>query len=160
MLQATITDYMPGDILFYKGLPGDIYDVAITAVTHSELVHCAIAISAIQKIEELSGGVMLTPIDGRQVAVAYRFTQSEQVDAQKLHAALTWLIAQKGLPYGWNDALVAAFGFLPDLDPIHYDCSALASEFLQKAGTHKILPSVDSHRVTPALLADFLLGIK
>src|SRR5438270_4542677 len=138
MQQATISTYMPGDILFYGQLPGDVYDTAITMWTNSPFVHTAIAISAVQKIEELSNGVVLTPLDDRAVLAAYRFTKRNKVDANLLHNALVWLISQKGNLYGYGDVAIALLerfeSHVVVLDKAHFDCSALCTEFLQKAG--------------------------
>jgi len=151
---------MPGDILFYTG-HGTIYDAAIEAVTHSQLVHVAIAISAVQKIEALSGGVMLTPIDNVAAARYWSYVQHvPNYDRLQFSTALNWLQGMRGTLYGWDDAasaLIESWGFNLNISDNHFDCSALATEFLMKCGMVFGLYGVTNpHTVTPELLARYL----
>lgn len=162
-MNASITSYMPGDILFYAQGNGSWEDVVISDWTGSPLVHVAIAVSALQKIEALAGGVILSPIDSRTVAKSFLYTKNANpLVAESLAAALTWLHSQVGQMYGWGDianAFLAKWehNFSVDLGE-HYDCSGLACEFLQAAGGIKNLLGVNPHEVTPAGLAK-LLGV-
>lgn len=156
-----MNNFMPGDILFYTSLPNDIYDVAITNITRSRYVHTAIAISAIQKIEALSRGIVITPLDNRAVAAAWSYTGTiKDYNINSLHNALNWLISQKGNVYGWGDAanaMIQAAGFnLAINEGDHYDCSSLATEFLKSAGGLSQLNGIDPHKVTPAMLSKLL----
>lgn len=157
--QATVTSYMPGDILFYAELPGDVIDTTISTWTNSKFVHVAIAESAMFKIEALGGGVVRTPIDGRSVAAAYHIHERMQVDANRLANALLWLHGQVGQMYGWGDianAFLAKFehGFSVDLGE-HFDCSGLADQFGVYAGIPELIGS-SPHEETPAQLAQAL----
>lgn len=151
---------MPGDILFYES-HGTAYDTAIIAVTQSPYVHVAIAISAAQKIEALSGGVMLTPIDNESASRYWSYIDHYPAyDKTRFSSALNWLVGMKGTLYGWDDAanaLIARLGFNLAVTDNHFDCSALACEFLMKCGGVTGLQNVTNpHTVTPALLAGYL----
>lgn len=157
-MQATLTSYYPADILFYAKRTGQLNEEVISAWTHSDFIHVAIAISAVQKIEALANGVVLTPIDGRAVAASYSYTQNAHpLDPNRLHDALTWLIGQRGNLYGWGD-IANAFLMKFETDVTisvgnHLDCSALACEFLQRAGGVDLGTLVNPHEVSPAALA-------
>jgi uncharacterized protein YycO len=163
MQQTDITTHMPGDILFYASIPNDLIDVAISDWTGSPFVHVAIAISAVQKIEALSNGIMLTPIIGRNIAASWSYV-SHVADKDGLAPALTWLQSMLGQPYGYGDAVEAVLyklehGIVLDVGD-HFDCSALATEFLMKAGGVIQLQNVTNpHEQTPVMLAQ-LLGVK
>jgi hypothetical protein len=166
-LNATLTGYLPGDILFYVG--GDtpsFFDQAIELWTDSRFVHVAIAVSAIQKIEAVGQGVLLDPINEKTIAAAFHYSQkaSPFVPAN-LAKALQWLYAQVGQLYGTVDIVnavldkiehVAGIDHLLTLNTPFYDCSALASEFLITAGGIDALAGKDPHTVTPADLANML----
>jgi hypothetical protein len=152
-----------GDILFYAvGEKPDIYDEAIIKVTDSKWVHVAVALNQVQKIEALSGGVMINYLDNRQVDSIWRFSG---VNPLTLHNALNWLTMQKGNSYSWGDAANVLLNYLHS--PIELAennlvyCSGLATEFLQKCGYTFPTDStvVDAHKMTPGLLATYL-GIK
>lgn len=157
-MQATLTSYYPGDLLFFAKRAGQLNEEIISTWTDSPFVHVAIAISAVQKIEALAHGVVLTPIDGRAVAASYSYTQhAHPLDPNRLHDALTWLIGQKGNLYGWGDI---ANAFLMKFESEitvsvgnHVDCSGLATEFLQRAGGVDLGTLVNPHEVSPAALA-------
>jgi len=158
MMQATLTQYYPGDLLFFAKRPGYLDEEAISIWTNSPFIHVAIAISALQKIEALANGVVLTPIDGRAVAASFSYIQhAHPLDPNRLHDALTWLIGQKGNLYGWGDI---ANAFLMKFETEvtlsvgnHVDCSGLAVEFLQRAGGIDLGLLVNPHEVSPARLA-------
>src|SRR5229473_700314 len=101
-MPATVTSYLPGDILFFiiEKDTGTIVDQAIvegiSAWTASRFIHCAIAVSALLKIEALAGGVMKTPIDQTKVAASYLYHKHAHVDAANLATALLWLESQVG----------------------------------------------------------------
>lgn len=156
--------YLPGDILFYGSVKGHIEDMIISGWTDSPFVHVAIAVSSLQKIEALGGGVALDLIDVRKVKAVYRYSEHAQPLVQEnLASALAWLHTQIGKPYGAGD-IVNAFwarwehGISLDVGN-HFDCSGLACEFLLKAGGIAALEQItDAHTITPAGLAK-LLGI-
>ncbi len=157
-MQATLTSYLPGDILFFAKRPGNLNEEAISAWTNSPFIHVAIAISALQKIEALANGVVLTPIDGRAVAASFSYTQhAHPLDPNRLHDALTWLIGQKGNLYGWGDIANAVLLRFETQITVsvgnHVDCSGLAVECLQRAGGVDLGTLVNPHEVTPAALA-------
>lgn len=160
-MQATLTSYYPGDILFYAKRPGHLNEEVISAWTNSPFIHVAIAISAVQKIEALASGIVLTPLDGRVVAASFSYTQhAHPLDPNRLHDALTWLIGQKGNLYGWGDI---ANAFLMKFETEvtlsvgnHLDCSGLATEFLMRSGGIDLGLLVNPHEVSPARLAQQL----
>jgi hypothetical protein len=158
-----MTDYIGGDILFYViGANPDLYDKAIVGVTGSKFVHVAVAINHVQKIEAISGGIMLNYLNNRQVDAYWRFNT---VDTIKLHTALNWLMMQKGNAYSWSDAANILLDYLHS--PIELAesnqvfCSGLAAEFIQKCGYVLVDPSgiYDPHKISPGKLAA-MLGVK
>lgn len=158
---AKITAYLPGDILFFTAGNGSIPDEIISKWTDSRFVHVAVAISAIEKIEALSQGVVRTPIDARYVAAYYNYS-ALHTDTSSLIRALTWLHAQVGTLYGWGDianAFLEKFVTNFAIDTHAYDCSALAAEFLMQAGGINWQGHVDPHEITPSMLAN-ILGVK
>jgi hypothetical protein len=164
MPDSEITQFMPGDILFYAKQQGDLADTVISAWTGG-YVHVAIAISAVQKVEALAPVVAITSINTRAIAASWSYTShAEPLVAENLHNALVWLIGQKGNLYGWGDiadAFIDKFehGLVTLNIGDHFDCSALATEFLIKAGGVRALQNItDPHGITPAKLAQ-LLGV-
>lgn len=156
--------YEAGDILFYARVDGNLEDMIISRWTDSPFVHVAIAVSPVQKIEALCGGVALTLINSRHVAARYCYQeQAHPLVIEDLDSALAWLRTQIGMPYGVGDIINAFWfrwekGLSFDVGG-HFDCSALACEFLLKAGGIAALEAVtDAHTITPAQLA-ILLGI-
>jgi hypothetical protein len=163
-MKATVTAYMPGDILFYGKLAGSLTDEIISDWTNSNFVHVAIAVSASLKVEALYNGIVKTPIDSNSVAKAYYYHQRADVNAKNLAYALLWLDGMVGQVYGWGDIANAFLTRFEHGATIvlgdHFDCSALACEFLIKAGGVPGLQVVtDPHKVTPAMLAAYL-GVK
>lgn len=160
-MQASITNYMPGDVLFYASANGDIADVAIRQWTGSSFVHVAVAVSAVQKVEALMHGVILSPIVGRDVAASWSYTQhASPLVGANLARALAWLHGQIGQVYGYGDianALLWKYQHAVSLDiGEHFDCSGLASEFLMQAGGVDLRGNINPHVITPAMLAQIL----
>lgn len=151
--------YCPGDILFFGKAAGNIGDVLIQDWTGSELVHCAVAVSAAQKIEALTHSVVITPIQERVVAASWSFN----APTGNLNNGLVWLQSQVGQMYGWGDivdAVLWKFEHGIAIDDGHFDCSGLCLEFLIKCGGVPALAKVTNpHIYTPATLAG-LLGVK
>lgn len=149
-------EFVAGDILFYGQGNGDVMDKIIHDWTNSPLVHCAIAVSDIQKIEALSHGVVRTPIIEVDVAAHWQFTTNGGSRAN----GLRWLEGQVGQMYGWGDILDGILWKLEHnvaIDTQHFDCSALATEFLLKVGGVPGLEGItDPHVITPARLAELL----
>ncbi len=150
--------YSPGDILLYKESPHNLVDEAIELVTCSQYVHIAIAVSDHQKIEALSGGVIVSPLANTHPASVWSYMATiKDYDRNSLNMAVYWLQSMIGQPYGFADdfnAVLEALNFNMSLDAgNHFDCSSLAAEFLMKAGGVPRLQNVtDPHRVTPGLL--------
>lgn len=146
---------MLGTILFYRVYDGNIVEEVIQEFEgKNAYVHCAIAISSSQKVEALAEGITKS---GMGRAADGMYTLPASVQKVLLDQAVTWLEAQVGQSYGYidiADAILASFErgiLLPDS---HYDCSALASQFLVKCGI--ALPVSDVHTITPQELAGFL----
>ena len=151
--------YNPGDILFYAEVPTDIIDVAIADWTASKLVHTAIAISGVQKVEALMNGVMLTTIVEDQIAVAWVNPHPGIYIVQ----ALSWLHGMIGQPYGYGDVIEAVLYRMQHNMVInvgdHFDCSALATEFLLKeGGVTQLAQITNPHEITPSALYTLLTG--
>lgn len=151
-----------GDILFYARVDGNLDDMIISKWTDSPFVHVAVAVSPVQKIEALGGGVALTLINSRHVAARFCYQeQAHPLVLEDMDAALAWLRTQIGMPYGVGDIINAFWrrwesGLSFDVGG-HFDCSALACEFLLKAGGITALQAItDAHTMTPALLAQAL----
>lgn len=149
-------EFSAGDILFYGQGNGDVADKLIRDWTNSPLVHVAIALSDVEKVEALAHGVVRTPIMEEDVAAHWQF----QTQGGSLANGLHWLTAQIGRMYGWGDildALLWKFEHNVAIDTQHFDCSSLATEFLLKCGGVPGLEGVtDPHVITPARLAELL----
>lgn len=160
--ETDISPYQAGDILFFAQGNGSIGDGLIRLWTGSKLVHCAIAVSGAQKIEALVNGVVKTPINTQAVAACWHVAQ-HNIPANNLNYGLSWLQSQLGQMYGWGDIVDDILwkfehGLAFDVGD-HFDCSALATEFLLKVGSVPGLESItDVHVVTPGELAS-LLGV-
>lgn len=165
---ATDNDFNPGDILFYRAIPGDTVDAAISTWEggSGDFVHVAVAISKIQKIEAMTPTVALNPINGRSVDGVFRYSEhASPFNPTNLAEALNWLQQQVGQMYGWGDIVNAVLwkfehGISIDVGG-HTDCSDLGMSFLIRAGG--VLPLLaslgDPHTVTPQELAT-ALGVK
>ena len=155
--------YSPGDILFYRRKPGDMVDTLISDITASPFVHVGIAISGMQEIQALFHGVLLTGIDPEPDVWSYS-QNAINPDPARMLSALAWLHSMCGRAYGWDDignALLAKLrlGLSIDISD-NLDCSALACDFLLRAGAVPALfDNPDPHEVTPGILAA-RLGIK
>lgn len=145
-----------GDILFYKAGNGNWQDEAIRLWTASPFVHVAIAVSPVQKIEALANGVLRTPLAPSRVTAMWKF------HGDHLSDGLAWLTGEVGQSYGYADildAILARFEQSVSIVSDHFDCSALATEFLLKCGGVEALRNITNpHTVTPAGLAQ-LLGV-
>lgn len=155
--------FQAGDILFYRALPGNLIEQAVAWFERkpNAFVHCAIAISGSQKVEALADGIVTT-----QIAVAPDgvFHYQQQVsDHTGLAPALDWLKKEGGQAYGFidlADAILALYERAAFLQTAWYDCSALATEFLIKAGGVDLgMLSEEVHSTTPQELAN-QLGVK
>ena len=154
--------YNAGDILFYKEVKSNLIDIAIADWTQSSLVHCAIAVSSTQKIEALSNGVLLTPLVDIDVDVSWNYSK---IPGLYLQSALEWLHSQVGQMYGYGDVLEALLykyehGLVVNIGD-HFDCSALACEFLLKGGgVYQLASITNPHEITPTSLYSLLTGKK
>jgi len=149
--------YSPGDILFYRRKAGHLMDAIISGATGSPFVHVGIAVSGLQEVQALFTGVVLTAVDPPDDVWSYR-EHVEQEDTQRFVEALAWLHSMCGQAYGWTDignALLAKLVHGISIDVAdNYDCSALASEFLMKAGGISAFDDVpDPHTINPGMLA-------
>ena len=159
-------NYMPGDVLFFtSGSGNQISDTLIQDVTGSNIVHCAIAISALIKVESVFHGVVKTPIDYRNVAYSYYLHEKARpLVTENISKALLWLDSQVGQVYGWGDVMNALLTKFETGVTIgigeHFDCSGLASEFLIMAGGTPASELTNAHNVTPVQLARILGVVK
>jgi uncharacterized protein YycO len=158
--------YMPGDVLFFTSGSGtDVADKVIEAVTGSNIVHCAIAVSAFFKVEALFSGVVKTPINYSTVAYNYYLHESANpLVLANITQALKWLDTQVGQMYGYGDVVNALLskvetGVSIDVGE-HYDCSGLATEFLDKCSGTQATTLMNAHNVTPVQLARTLGVVK
>lgn len=164
---ATDNDFSPGDLLFYRGSPGDVLDKGIQLAEGSPnaFVHVAIAISKLQKIEAALPVVQIAPINGRSVNGVFRFSRAAMpYDPTALAGALAWLQAQVGHLYGYGDAISDVLYKLEHVVNLTFserNCSDLAYSFLIRAGgCEKYLEHLgDPHTTMPQPLAD-ALGVK
>jgi len=154
--------YKWGDILFYSSYPNDIYDTLISDWTNSPLVHVAVAVSSTEKVEALINGVIISPISSRHVAKVWSYMNTGHSPlTDSFNYALNWLHLQVGNPYGFGDVAEAILyklehGLTVEIGD-HFDCSALALEFLLKAGGVEQIQEVsDVHIYTPAMLYKLL----
>lgn len=147
----------PGDILFY-GSSGNLTDMAIAFFTRSPFVHCSVAISPFSQIEALGQGIIQSSIPTPR-AIWHLQDNSTDYDTQDLAEAIDWLKSMVGKPYGYSD-IATAMRVLTGFYAVqigHFDCSALCTEFLVKAGGVDLGGlELDPHTVTPAMLASQL----
>src|SRR5690242_18532600 len=148
---------MIGDILFYtnkKDLPDTViafYEKLTEGA--DDFVHCAIVVSEQKKVEALWNGVVLSNMNNSLPAAFYH-----PLKAPDLALALKWIESQVGQAYGYGD-LVDVLLQHPVFE-CHYDCSALAAQFLGLAGDPLVKAwGQDVHMITPQMLAD-RLGVK
>jgi uncharacterized protein YycO len=157
----------PGDLFFYKkmtqssNIVNTIVDNSITSLTQSPYVHVAIAISAAQKIEATFAGVSLSAITAGRPDFIWSYRDHASVVDSRLISALQWLTRQVGQPYGYGDIIEAVLYKLQHGLNIeyadHFDCSALAVEFLLKAGgVAEMIDVTNAHQYTPGSLATLL----
>lgn len=148
---------MRGDLLFYT--PKDWVGRLIAWFTNGPFCHVAIDLGDGTKIEADWNGVVRPKTNNREPSAIFHTAK----DATKLDDAIYWLKQQQGNPYGKEDIVNQVFrlmGFHFFIgQPKHYDCSDLASQFLEHAGLGWMLGSSDPHLITPNLLAQ-LIGVK
>lgn len=163
-----------GDILFYK-TSGSIFDRLIAWWTKSPYVHVAIALDSKNQIEARANGVLRTGIDMSRVGAVWHMDRDIQ-DAnvggntvaealqKRLTIALVWLNMQVGREYSWADIVDAVaekwYQKFYIVQTQHYDCSALAAEFMKRAGFGLLIRGVATEQVTPGMLANKLKYMK
>jgi uncharacterized protein YycO len=149
-----------GDILFYSGV--SLSDHIIQMWTNSKLNHVAIDKGDGTKFEALNTGIAHTPFLPPYRIWSYEDNAKDK-DPADMNSAIAWLESMVGKPYGWSDIASAAQvlnKFIYLVRPGFYDCSALACEFLVKAGGVDLGGlGLDPHLATPASLAQ-QLGVK
>ena len=150
------SEYEAGDTLFYKSGNGSLEDTIISDWTNSPYVHVAIAVSAVDMIEALSGGVRQAALRSPHALWSYQ----GNVRDGNLQRGIDWLLSQVGCPYGFLDVLDAVVEKVESSVSLvgeHYDCSALATEFLIQCGNvPQLLNVTNPHAITPAHLAKLL----
>lgn len=143
-----------GDILFFHGQ--SVEDRFIQLWTSSPFSHVGIAVGPAEVVEALNNGIEKNPMQPPANIFKLR-EHSTDYDTQDLAVALRWLDSMVGQKYGWSDVASAAALFnhvIYAVKPGFYDCSALACEFLIKAGGIDLgALGSDPHLATPASLA-------
>jgi hypothetical protein len=137
MVGVTGVDAVAGDVVFYRGKRGSLFDGVIELVEHGgDIVHCEMVVSATQSIGALSSGVTKHAIPAGGIVAR----TGAKLDALRRHLMLTWLEGQVGKPYGWEDCLVAAEATVAPHGPFvvsgsgAMDCSHLVTAALQIGG--------------------------
>lgn len=148
---------MIGDILFYKshvGLADELIKLWEGGI--DPFVHVAIQISDKNKIEALYKGVVISEIDNSKISASYA---TPYTNSAGWSSGFSWLMQQPGKFYGYGDIVDVVLQH-PIIE-CHYDCSALATKFLQLIGDGHVshLGDDNIHLVTPQMLAD-MLGVK
>ena len=149
---------MQGDILFYRST-GTLLNRLIAWWTHSSYVHCGVDIGDGTTIEAVLNGVWKRRIGQREPSVNWSYTHHcTNCDPKDLFNAVAWLHTMVGKHYGVTDIINAAFMKVFTsfylVTPLHYDCSALCTQFLIEAGGIDLGDlGTDPHKVTPGLLA-------
>lgn len=160
-----------GDILFYTG-SHSFFDRLISWWTKSSYVHVAIANDATYQIEARASGIIRSKIEPEHLGAVFSIREcvmqhDSDIDAalapgvdKMIVLALVWLVGKIGCDYSWSDIGVAIaerykrhFFFI---QPQHYDCSALAAEFLVRVGFQLLMGDYDPAEITPGKLATFL----
>lgn len=154
---------MRGDLIFYHGTGWE--DSFIQWWTKSPFSHVAIDVGEGMMVEALNEGILKNPLNLSGGSV-WSYSESVQdADPKDMDLAVKWLDEVVGmhLPYGWMDFVSNANPFKKLFyvaSPQHYDCSALATGFLSRAGGVDLCGlDSDPHLVTPADLAK-CLGMK
>jgi len=153
--------YQAGDILFFaKGTGNPIGDTIVADFTASDIVHCAIAVSPLLKVEAVFAGVVISPIGNAPIVWSYPTdTKVDPYNEASMARALLWLHGTVGEGYGFTDlvnALLAHYETTAFIATDTYDCSSLCAEFLQKVGGSPASTITDVHVVTPISLARLL----
>lgn len=149
-----MVSYQEGDILFYNNMVSP-YERIISMWEHSPVTHVAIACCDGGKIEAVNTGIQQVGLGNVPIYASFRPDK-----LPNLIDAMAWLKKQVGTPYGWSDILTAAnpwHQYIYAVRPDYYDCSALATQFLLKAGYPMGDWSNDPHTVTPAVLFEKLM---
>ena len=155
-----------GDILFYK-MNGSFTDRIIKWYTKSPYVHVSIALDNKNQIEARAHGVIRTVIDRTRLGAVFHLNDGYQIgknipmgSKNELTKALVWLNMQVGREYSWADIVNAVaerwYQRMYLVQVQHYDCSALAAEFLTRAGYKLLLWPYAPQQITPAILASRL----
>ena len=151
---------MQGDLLFYYRKPS-MWDQLITWWTHSRFYHVAIDVGNGLKIEALNSGIKLNRITVQDDFARWSYKDhTTDADPKDMAKAIAWLYTMEGHEYGWSDIATAVNPFRKVLYIVqrqHFDCSALAIEFLNQAGGIDMKDlGLDPHIGTPGDLAKFL----
>ena len=148
MLLANGVQTQAGDIAFYQGHLGSLVDEAISLRTGSDLVHVAIFREPGETIAATSGGITRQASGGEHSI----WRSDVALPTARLVAALDWLDAEVGKPYGYAD-IVNQVLLLTGKDPVlldkSEDCSDLACRFLWIAGVALPASYITTNRVTP-----------
>lgn len=157
---------MIGDILFYRSKPNDLPDELISLYeklhgANNPFVHVAIEYtpgpsnSTPMKVEALWNGVTLSALNNSNVAARYSLPKT--LNPTSVFSAFNWLDGMVWQPYGYGDLLDVLLQH-PVLEA-HYDCSALAVDFLRMCGDPHIKLGDNPHIITPQQLS-LMLGVK
>lgn len=157
---------MQGDIIFYdKSKSGNLINWAISWWTHSRFSHTAVDIGDGRQIESGINGVIERPLDLVDATVWSYSKSVADTDPKDMAGAVAWLkeLVRQHTTYGYVDFFTQInplIKFLYVINPGHYDCSAMCTEFLAKAGGVELCGlDLDVHLVTPATLSK-CLGVK
>lgn len=109
-------------------------------------------------IEATGSGIQRRVYAARLPAAVFDYaSRSKDVDPQDFAKAMTWLDGMIGQPYGYSDIMTVISPFRKFFYVVQlkrYICSALATEWLIKAGGVDLLGfDEDPHNVTPRDLA-------
>ena len=147
---------MRGDLILYK-TSGKWYERLITLATHGPFVHVAIMVDETRVIAADTQGIRydVLPLLDRQHALLPLLQYASPVDIER---GLAWAMQQTGKEYGWLDIAYQGVKFLAPNNPFrfgevgHYDCSDLATRYLQHCGV-QLPDDYDPYTVTPNDLA-------
>ena len=148
---------MRGDIVLYRS-SGRWYERAIVFATKGPMVHVAIQTSDNQVIAATTQGIDYCPYtyDAKVHTVISLVPQyATQIE---IEAGLKWVISQAGKRYSWWDVFYQAVKFMNPNNKLRlysegeYDCSDLATRYLQQTGV-QLPQDYEPYTVTPNDLA-------
>lgn len=134
-------ELQPGDVVFYRGKRGSVFDGVIELVEHGgDVVHCEMVVSAEEGQPPESIGALASGVTRHVIPAGGIVARTgAKLEPLRRHLMLVWLDGQVGKPYGWEDCLAAVEADIAPHGPFvvsssAMDCSHLCTAALQIGG--------------------------